>query len=58
MEMSGQLHAPAVLPAGKESLYPLNKRLGGPQSRSGRGGDDKKIPDLTGNRTLVVHPVV
>jgi hypothetical protein len=34
MEMSGQLHAP-----GKRPQYQLNRRLGGPQSRSGRGGE-------------------
>jgi hypothetical protein len=36
MELSGQLHAPAALPPGKEPWYPLDKRLGGPQSPSGR----------------------
>ena len=30
-----QRHAPAVLPAGK-TRYPLYRRLGGPQGRSGR----------------------
>jgi hypothetical protein len=41
MEMSGQLHAPAALPQGKSPCYPLAKRLGGTQSRSGRGGEEK-----------------
>jgi hypothetical protein len=41
MEVSGQLHDPAALPPGKKPLYPLDKRLGGPQSRSGRGGEKK-----------------
>jgi hypothetical protein len=36
-EVSGQLHAPAALLPRKERRYPLYKRLGGPQSRSGRG---------------------
>jgi hypothetical protein len=31
MEEGGQLHAPAALPR-----YPLYRRLGGPQGRSGR----------------------
>ena len=31
----GQRHAPAALPPGK-TLYPLYRRLGGPQGRSGR----------------------
>jgi hypothetical protein len=41
MEVSGQLHAPAALPAGKEPLVPLDRKLGGPQSRSGRGGEEE-----------------
>jgi hypothetical protein len=37
--VSGQRHAPAALyPRGKDPLYPLDRRLGGPQSRSGRRG--------------------
>jgi hypothetical protein len=36
--VSGQLHAPAALPPGKSSRYPLYRRLGGPQSQSGRHG--------------------
>jgi hypothetical protein len=39
--VSGQLHASAALISGKEPLYPLDRRLGGPQSRSGRGGEEK-----------------
>jgi hypothetical protein len=30
-----------LYPQGKSPLYPLDRRLGGPQSRSGRGGEDK-----------------
>jgi hypothetical protein len=41
MEVSGQLHDPATLPQGKNPRYPLGRRLGGPQSRSGRGGEEK-----------------
>jgi hypothetical protein len=41
MEVSGQLQAPAALPQGKSPWYPLDRRLGGPQSRSGRGGEEK-----------------
>jgi hypothetical protein len=37
MGVSGQRHAPAALyPRGKDPRYPLDRRLGGPQSRSGR----------------------
>jgi hypothetical protein len=41
MEMSDQLHAPAALPPGKEPQYPLDRRLGGLQSRSGHGDEEK-----------------
>jgi len=37
MELSGQLYAPAF-------LRPLKDPLDGPQSRSGRGGDEKNNP--------------
>jgi hypothetical protein len=39
MEVSGQLHASASLPQEKSPWYPLDWRLGGPQSRSGHGGE-------------------
>jgi hypothetical protein len=43
LEVSGQLHAPAALPPGKSSRYPLYRRLGGPQSRSGRSNNKEKV---------------
>jgi hypothetical protein len=48
MEVSGQLHAPAALAQGKNPGYPLNTRLGGPQSRSGRGDEEKNSQPLPG----------
>jgi hypothetical protein len=41
MEVSGQLHAPAALLPGEIPWYPLDRRLGGHQSRSGHGGEEK-----------------
>jgi hypothetical protein len=41
MEVSDQLHSPAALPPKKEPFYPLDRRLGGLQNRSGRGGEEK-----------------
>jgi hypothetical protein len=41
LEVSGQLHAPAALPPGKSPRYQFYRRLGGPQSRSGRYGEVK-----------------
>jgi len=34
MEVSCQLDAPVVLPRGKEPAITIDRRLGGPQSRS------------------------
>jgi hypothetical protein len=47
MEVSDELHASAALPRGKSPQYPLYRRLGGPQSRSGRL-EEEKILDTTG----------
>jgi hypothetical protein len=41
MEVSGQLHTPAAFSQGKSPQYPLDRRLGGPQSHSGYGGGEK-----------------
>jgi hypothetical protein len=48
--MSGQLHSTAALFSRKISLYPLDRRLGGPHSRSGRFEDT--ILDATGTRNV------
>jgi hypothetical protein len=40
-----------LYPHEKNPRYPLDRRLGGPQSRSGHSGEDK-IPSPAGNRTL------
>jgi hypothetical protein len=57
--MSGQLHAPAALPPGKSPRYPCYRRLGGPQSRSGRYGEVKifTLPGLELPSPLLVQPV-
>jgi hypothetical protein len=39
-----------LYPRGRSPLYPLDRRLGGPQSRSGRHGE-VKILESTGTRT-------
>jgi hypothetical protein len=55
MVVSDQLHAPAILPPGKEPRYQFD-RLGGPQSRSGRGGEERKSVPAR-NRTPVHQSV-
>jgi hypothetical protein len=54
MEVSGQLQAPAVLPPWKKFWYSLDRRLGGPQSRSGRCGEEKNFEHLP----AVLPPII
>jgi len=35
---------PGLIPGGKSSPYPLDRRLNGAQSQSGRGGEGEKNP--------------
>jgi hypothetical protein len=48
MQASSQLHAPATLPPKQRPQYPLNRTLGGPQSRSGCSGEDTSPRPLLG----------
>jgi hypothetical protein len=58
MEANCQLHDPAALPLGKEPPVP-NEKVGGveggPQSRSGGCGEEKKILASAGHRTPVSY---
>jgi hypothetical protein len=54
--VSGQRHAPAALyPRGKDRRYPLDRRLGGPQSRSGHTGYRKNPLVSTGDRNSIAQ---
>ena len=53
MQVSGQRHAPAALPLTK-TRYPLYRRLGGPQGRSGRV---RKISPPPGFDIRTIQPV-
>jgi hypothetical protein len=57
MEVSGQLNASAALPPGKELSYPLHRRLGGPQSRSERGDEQRNWQPLPGLEPTIIQPV-
>jgi hypothetical protein len=61
MEVSGQLHASAATFQGKNLRYLSDRRLGGPQSRSGCSGKEKNSIAPTGNRNPIApifQPVV
>jgi len=56
-------HPPAALPPGKIPQHPMARRQGGPESRSGRDGEEKKsLPYQESNpggmkmSTLVLQP--
>jgi hypothetical protein len=53
MEVSGQLHARTA----KSSCSSLDTRLGGPQSRSGHGGEEKNSQPLPRLEPLTIQPV-
>jgi hypothetical protein len=56
MEVSGQLHAPAVLyPRGKDPRYPLDRRLDGPQSWYGYRGYRKNAFASAGDQTPIAR---
>jgi hypothetical protein len=42
---------------GKNAWYPLDRMLGGTQSRSGRGGEDKNSQPLPGLEHSIIQPV-
>jgi hypothetical protein len=46
-----------LYPWGNRPRYTLDRRLGGPQSRSGRYGEYKNLISSAGYRTLAVHSV-
>jgi hypothetical protein len=50
MEVSGQLYTPAASPPRKDPL-------GGTQSRSGRGGEEKNYQLLPGLEPPIIQPV-
>jgi len=51
MKAGGRLHRMTILVPVKERRYPLNRRLGGPQSRCGLIGGVKTLLPLTGSQT-------
>jgi hypothetical protein len=57
MDESGQFHDPAALSPGKSPQYLLDRRLGGTQRRSERGGEEKNSLPPPRDRTPVIQPV-
>jgi hypothetical protein len=57
MEVSGQIYAPAASSQGRSPWYPFDRRLGGPQSRSGRGGKNRNSQPLPRLEPPIIQPV-
>jgi hypothetical protein len=57
MEVYGQFHARPLYPHGKKPWYPFDRRLGGSQSRSGRGGEEKNSQPQPGLEPPIIQPV-
>jgi hypothetical protein len=49
-------HRP-LYPQAKSPWYPLDTRLGGPQSRSGRGDEEQNFQPLPGLEPPIIQPV-
>ena len=58
MEVSGQHYDPAALPAGKNPVRLEKKRLGEPQSRSGRSGGENNLLVLSQIEPRIVQTTV
>jgi hypothetical protein len=59
MEVSGQFTPQPLYPQGKSPSYTLDRRLGGPQGRSGRGGEEKiPSPRRESNLTTTIAQLV
>jgi predicted esterase YcpF (UPF0227 family) len=57
MEVSGHLQAPVALNPGISPWYPLERRLGRPQSWSGHSGEEKNSHHLLGLEFLTIQPI-
>jgi hypothetical protein len=57
MEVSGQFHDPVALPQRKKPWCPPDRRLGGTQSQSRRGGEEKNSQPPPGLELPIIQPV-
>jgi hypothetical protein len=46
-----------LYPQGKSPWYPLDRKLSGPQSRSGNGGEEEISQHKPGLEPPIIHPV-
>jgi len=53
---ASRLPPPPLYPHGKKPWYPLDRRLGGPESRAGHGGEEKNSQLLPGLEPPIIQP--
>jgi len=46
-----------LYPQEKSPWYPSDRRMGGPQSQSGHGGEEKNSQPLLGLEPLIIQPI-
>jgi hypothetical protein len=56
MERMASFTPRALYPQEKNTWYPVDRRLGGLQSRSGRGGEEKNSHPLSGLEPPIIQP--
>jgi hypothetical protein len=58
MAVNGELHNPAALPSRKITHLQLNRRVAGPQNRSGRSGEEENLFSMAGieQKSSVIQP--
>jgi hypothetical protein len=57
MEVAVSFKPRPLYPQGKSTWYPMDRKLSGPLSRSGRGGEEKNSQPLSGLELLIIQPV-
>jgi hypothetical protein len=46
-----------LYPQGKSPFYPLDRKLDGPQSQSGYGGEEKNSQPMLGLKPLIIQSI-
>jgi hypothetical protein len=57
IKVNAKLHARPLYPQRKSRRYPLDRVLGGLQSRSGRSGEEKNFQHLFGLEPPIIHAI-
>jgi len=56
MEVSGSFILQSLYPQGNNPWYPVDRKLGEPQSQSGCNGEQKNSQPIPGLKSLIIQP--